>query len=103
VVPNFNADAGTGSRGVVPASSDALPRAGAGGHLRIFQRRVRQWRLAHGPPPEVIFPQTHPSGEVMQFDWTHAVELEGNGCRPATGSPARAAGEAIALSGSHVC
>jgi hypothetical protein len=26
--------------------------------LRTFQRRVRQWRLEHGPAPEVIFPQT---------------------------------------------
>ena len=44
--------------------------------LRTFQRRVRQWRLKHGPAPEVIFPQTHCPGEVMQLDWTHAKELE---------------------------
>jgi transposase len=43
--------------------------------LRTFQRRVRQWRLKHGPAPEVIFPQTHRPGEVMQLDWTHAKEL----------------------------
>ncbi len=43
--------------------------------LRTFQRRVRQWRLEHGPAPEVIFPQTHSPGEVMQLDWTHAKEL----------------------------
>jgi len=43
--------------------------------LRTFQRRVRQWRLEHGPAPEVIFPQTHRPGEVMQVDWTHAKEL----------------------------
>ena len=43
--------------------------------LRTFQRRVRQWRLEHGPAPEVIFPQTHSPGEVMQVDWTHAKEL----------------------------
>ena len=43
--------------------------------LRTFQRRVRQWRLEHGPAPEVIFPQTHCPGEVMQLDWTHAKEL----------------------------
>lgn len=43
--------------------------------LRTFQRRVRQWRLEHGPAPEVIFPQTHRPGEVMQLDWTHAREL----------------------------
>jgi transposase len=43
--------------------------------LRTFQRRVRQWRLEHGPAPEVIFPQRHRPGEVMQVDWTHAKEL----------------------------
>ena len=43
--------------------------------LRTFQRRVRQWKLEHGPTPEVIFPQTHSPGEVMQLDWTHAKEL----------------------------
>jgi transposase len=43
--------------------------------LRTFQRRVRQWKLEHGPAPEVIFPQTHSPGEVMQLDWTHAKEL----------------------------
>lgn len=43
--------------------------------LRTFQRRVRQWRLEHGPTPEVIFPQVHRPGEVMQLDWTHAKEL----------------------------
>ncbi len=45
------------------------------GQLRTFQRRVRQWRLAQGPAPEVIFPQTHRPGEVLQLDWTHAREL----------------------------
>jgi len=43
--------------------------------LRTFQRRVRQWRLEHGPAPEVIFPQDHRPGEGMQLDWTHAKEL----------------------------
>lgn len=46
------------------------------GHLRSFQRRVQQWRRQHGPVPEVIFPQEHRPGEVMQLDWTHAKELE---------------------------
>ena len=44
--------------------------------LRTFQRRVRQWRLEHGPTPEVIFPQVHRPGEVLQVDWTRARELE---------------------------
>ena len=45
------------------------------GQLRTFQRRVRQWRLEHGPDPEVIFAQEHRPGEVLQLDWTHATEL----------------------------
>ena len=45
------------------------------GQLRTFQRRVRQWRLEHGPVPEVFFAQEHRPGEVMQMDWTYAKEL----------------------------
>lgn len=45
------------------------------GQLRTFQRRVRQWRLEHGPEPEVVFAQEHRPGEVLQVDWTHAKEL----------------------------
>ncbi len=45
------------------------------GQLPTFQRRVRQWRLEHGPDPEVIFAQEHRPGEVLQVDWTHAKEL----------------------------
>jgi transposase len=45
-------------------------------HLRTFQRRVKQWRLCHGPDKEVFFPQVKTPGEVMQLDWTHAAELD---------------------------
>jgi len=44
-------------------------------HLRTFQRRVKQWRLCHGPDKEVFFPQVKVPGQVMQLDWTHAAEL----------------------------
>jgi transposase len=44
-------------------------------HLRTFQRRVRQWRLQHGPDKEVFFPQDWEPGRAMQLDWTHASEL----------------------------
>jgi transposase InsO family protein len=44
-------------------------------HLRTFQRRVKQWRLTHGPDKEVFFPQTRMPGRMMQLDWTHALEL----------------------------
>ena len=43
---------------------------------RTFQRRLRQWRLAHGAEPKVIFAQVHRPGEVMPVDWTQANELE---------------------------
>lgn len=45
------------------------------GHLRTFQRRVRQWRLMHGPAKEIHFAQESRPGEIMQTDWTHAAEL----------------------------
>ena len=44
--------------------------------LRTFQRRVEQWRRRHGPPREVCFAQVHEPGQWLQFDWTHATELE---------------------------
>lgn len=55
-----------------------LDQAGAlqESHLRTFQRRVKHWRLLHGPDREVFFPQVHTPGRVVQLDWTHATELE---------------------------
>lgn len=44
-------------------------------HLRTFQRRVKLWRLAHGPDQEVFFPQDWEAGRAMQLDWTNANEL----------------------------
>jgi transposase len=44
--------------------------------LRTFQRRVSEWRLQHGPEPDVVFAQVHRPGEVMQIDWTRARELQ---------------------------
>jgi len=48
----------------------------AGGSLRTFQRRVQVWRMKHGPVREIFFPQVREPGQSMQFDWTHARELE---------------------------
>lgn len=45
------------------------------GHLRTFQRRVRQWRATQGPDKEVFFPQRQTPGLALQLDWTHAKEL----------------------------
>jgi hypothetical protein len=44
-------------------------------HLRTFQRRVKMWRLQHGPDKEVFFPQDWEAGRAMQMDWTNANEL----------------------------
>ncbi len=44
--------------------------------LRTFQRRVMKWRRKHGPPKEVCFAQIREPGQSLQFDWTHAKELE---------------------------
>ena len=45
-------------------------------HLRTFQRRVKQWRLQHGPDKEVFFPQNWKPGRALQLDWTNANELK---------------------------
>jgi hypothetical protein len=44
-------------------------------HLRTFQRRIKQWRLTHGPDKEVFFPQDRTPGKMLELDWTHALEL----------------------------
>lgn len=44
-------------------------------HLRTFQRRVKVWRLQHGPDKEVFFAQDWEAGRAMQLDWTDANEL----------------------------
>lgn len=43
--------------------------------LRTFQRRVKVWRLQHGPDKEVFFPQDWEAGRAIQLDWTNANEL----------------------------
>lgn len=45
------------------------------GQLRTLQRRVKQWRAAHGPEQDVVFGQQHRPGEAAQTDFTHATEL----------------------------
>lgn len=52
------------------------PGGAEGRALRTFQRRVTQWRCRHGPPKEVCFAQVREPGRSLQFDWTHAKELE---------------------------
>lgn len=45
------------------------------GQLRTLQRRVRGWKLQHGPEKEVFFPQVGVPGQRMQADWTGASKL----------------------------
>lgn len=45
------------------------------GQLRTLQRRVREWRVAHGPEKEVFFTQEHRPGEAFQTDFTDCREL----------------------------
>lgn len=52
------------------------PDIANGGVLRTFQRRVLRWRREHGPAKEVCFAQVREPGQSLQFDWTHASELE---------------------------
>ena len=40
------------------------------GQLRTFQRRVKEWRLAHGPAKEVYFAQDYAPAERAQSDFT---------------------------------
>lgn len=64
---------------LVPAAvaGGGLPEAGLGEleekHLRTFQRRVKDWRLANGPGKEVFFTQDHAPGKVLAMDWTDMV------------------------------
>jgi hypothetical protein len=45
------------------------------GQLRTLQRKIRQWRAAHGPHKEVMFPQQHRPGEYAQSDFTSMNDL----------------------------
>jgi transposase InsO family protein len=45
------------------------------GHLRTFQRRLKQWRASEGPERSVFFPQEHRPGEAFQTDFTWATKL----------------------------
>jgi hypothetical protein len=45
------------------------------GELRTLQRRVREWRAAHGPEKDVVLAQAHRPGEAAQTDFTSTGEL----------------------------
>lgn len=40
------------------------------GQLRTFQRKVKEWRIEHGPKKEVFFMQEHKPGRLAQSDFT---------------------------------
>ena len=45
------------------------------GQRRTFERRVHEWRAAHGPNQEVYFPQEHKPGDLAASDFTHMDNL----------------------------
>ena len=45
------------------------------GQLRTLQRKIRRWRVEHGPHKEVMFPQEHRPGEYAQSDFTSMNDL----------------------------
>jgi hypothetical protein len=45
------------------------------GQLRSLQRRVRQWRVLHGPGKEIFFQQDHKPGVRLSTDFTCMNEL----------------------------
>jgi transposase len=45
------------------------------GQLRTLQRKIRRWRVEHGPHKEVMFPQKHRPGEYAQSDFTSMNDL----------------------------
>jgi transposase len=45
------------------------------GQLRTLQRRIKRWRVEHGPHKEVMFPQEHRPGEYGQSDFTSMNDL----------------------------
>ena len=46
------------------------------GHIRTFQRRVRQWRGTAGPEQAVMFSQSRAPGALLEVDWTHPGPLQ---------------------------
>lgn len=45
------------------------------GQLRTLQRKIKRWRVEHGPHKEVMFPQQHRPGEYAQSDFTSMNDL----------------------------
>jgi hypothetical protein len=44
--------------------------------LRTLQRRVQEWKAAHGQAKEVMFEQEHPPGRMGLSDFTHLKQIE---------------------------
>lgn len=45
-------------------------------HMRTFYRRVRDWRLTEGPERDMLYAREQQTGQLLHFDWMHAVELK---------------------------
>jgi hypothetical protein len=63
-------DAGLQAKTVFEELTRRYPGQFTPGQLRTLQRRLRDWRVQHGPAPEVFFPQVHQPGEQGQSDFT---------------------------------
>jgi hypothetical protein len=61
---------------VFEALVDKYPGRYEPGQVRTLQRRVQQWRAAHGPDKLVVLAQQHRPGEAAQTDFTRVAELE---------------------------
>jgi transposase InsO family protein len=60
---------------VFEALVDKHPGRYEPGQLRTLQRRIQQWRAAHGPDKLVVLAQQHRPGEAAQTDFTRTAEL----------------------------
>jgi hypothetical protein len=52
-----------------------FPGRFADGQLRTLQRKVKHWRVLHGPAKEVFFAQVHHPGRLCASDFTHCTDL----------------------------
>jgi hypothetical protein len=75
VVPLLKVDAGLNAVTLLEELQRRHPGEYDEAVLRTLQRRMRQWRAAHGAEREVYFAQEHPPGRLGLSDFTVADDL----------------------------
>lgn len=75
IVPLLKADAQVQAKAVLDEMMERYPGRFEPGQVRTLQRHVQAWRALHGPERDVVFPQEHPDGRELAFDFTHADAL----------------------------